>query len=440
MSSKQMKIGVVEECGYIGTARIDLGNNQIEYNFLIICPNQEDTKDLHYFTLNGHDTHYNTPKQQYYCQTCGKSFYAHTSRIFKEFENNIKKVIKETINGGHLEIEKISKRLNIKNSTAGRILKLILGTIVNSTKHHKSFLRKRRRSKVLFVDETFITIHRKTWYVIVVVSGNDKIMDVKLVRHRSKDVLLEIIKDCEKRLLYGLKILITDGFMPYKGVAKAIGHALIHVRHIHKPPYGRIEFDTYKYESGKLRITTGKTTNEITKVNGYFIVRVSENVENLTKGKRGRKKGGKNRPKKVIEEEKNRKAERKLKRGRPKGSKNSVKNEEFHVFFHAKKRGCIEQQGGSSEEVTATLNEILKQFPDMFITTNLVEKEYSVLKKLICFRGHRDVDIWIELLIAYYTIRDDPKILESALKRVKLSSKNVIQALPSIMRVEVMAN
>lgn len=422
------------------TISIGIGKHQIEHTVPILCPNQDNGNNSHYIVRNGKDTKTKDKYQQFWCHTCGSSFYAHTSKEFKALEIEIKDVIESTIKGGHIKIERLASRLNIKKSKASKLLGSILKAIVQDRRNYKFFLKKRRRSSVLFVDETFLTIHGKTWYIIVVMSGNNKIMDVKLVKHRTKDVLLAIIKDCEKRLLYGLKILISDGFTPYKGVALGIGHSLIHVRHIHKPPYGRVEFDIYKFVQGKVHITTGKTTNEITKINGYFIVRISVKKVKITADKKGRKMGSKNRSKEVIEAEKKRKSGEKLKRGRPKGSTNPMKIEEINVFFHNKKEGCMESRGGSSDEVAAALNEILKQFPNMHITTNLVEKEYSVLKKLVCFRGRRSVETWIILLMAYYSIRDDPKILKTVLKNIQISPKTVIEAMPSLMGVGVMVN
>ncbi|MHA1856727.1 MAG: hypothetical protein ACTSYY_11835, partial [Promethearchaeota archaeon] len=179
---------------------------------------------------------------------------------------------------------------------------------------------------------------------------------------------------------------------------------------------------------------------EITKVNGYFIARITEKRKAVKGGKkRGRKAGGKNRPKDVIQAEKKRKSHKKRKRGRKKGSRISPTRGEIHVFFHDKKRGCVETAGQSSQVVTATLNKILKLFPDMWITTNLVEKEFSALKKILCFRGRRNVELWINLITVYFAIRDDPKILKKALNSIEISSTIVNMAMPALLTNEICA-
>ena len=83
--------------------------------------------------------------------------------------------------------------------------------------------------------------------------------------------------------------------------------------------------------------------------------------------------------------------------------------------------------------VTSAPNKILKQFPGMWIITNLIEKKFSALKKPLCFRGRRDADLWLEFLIVYYAIRDDPKLLEKGLESVEISFQMVIKALPALL-------
>ncbi|WP_457559056.1 hypothetical protein [Candidatus Harpocratesius sp.] len=152
--------------------------------------------------------------------------------------------------------------------------------------------------------------------------------------------------------------------------------------------------------------------------------------------KRGRKKGGKNRPKHIIELEKKKKRENPKPKGRPPGKSNK-KEWEVHVFDHDKKRGWITALGGSSSVVVATMYKILKQFRDIHITSNLVEKEFSALKKLIDFRGRRSIEMWKDLLLSYFIIRDDPKILEKILINVEISYQMVSKAMPTLVSCQV---
>lgn len=438
MLEKSAKIWVRSVQNYTMNVSLNLGTYNITESLPILCPNQTDKGINHLITKNGHDTSIKSKPQQYLCKTCLKSFYAYTSKFFISLQIEFKKVLSDVIKGGSINITPIANRLQLQKSAVSRLIGKILENVIISIKKNKSFLKKRRKSCVLIVDETFIKIHKKTWYLILVISGNNKVMSVRLVERRDKETILDIIKDCERRLLYGLQMLISDGFQVYIGVALELKHELIHVRHIHKPPYGRIEIHHYSYRETELIVTKIETTNEITKVNGYFLARVKEDSKPINGGKkRGRKPGTKNRPKKVIKEERKRKEKDKKPRGRPLGSKKPSDEMQVHVFFHNKEEGVIRNGEGSSVMVAAVLNKILKQFPDMFVTTNLVEKEFSVLKKLLCFRGRRDAELWVDLITAYYAIRDEPKILEKALKLTEISSKMTNQAFFALITGEI---
>ena len=300
---RQIDITVTSTDDYYATINISLGINKIEDKILIRCPKDGKDNKIHDFSKNGHDTSVEGNPQQYRCN-CGKSFYAHTSKVFEELKTDIRAMIGKIMRKGRLDPKTLTDSLPIEKSTAGRLLNLLLVDIAENKNIPKKFSKKRRRSNSLFVDETYITINNKTWYLILVLSGNDKVMAFKLVEKRSKEIMLKIIKDCESRLLYGLQVLYSDGFMVYKGVARDIGHNITHVRHIHAPPYGRIEIDIYTYDEFDVTRTTAKTRNEITKVNGYFLTQVFEKKESLGLRKRGRKLGTKNRSKKVIEAKK----------------------------------------------------------------------------------------------------------------------------------------
>ncbi len=427
------------------TVRIALGTYIQEELIPIICPDDDLTRPTHKIIKNGKDTSVKGHPQQYYCQYCFQSFYSHTSKIFENLKEEFQTILAETLTGGRIDIKAVSNRLNLKAITVSRLLSRVLEEILKKTKNVKSYLNKHRNSNCLIVDETFITIDKKTWYLILVVSGNNKIMGFRLVERRDQEIIFDLIKDCANRLTYGFQILVTDGFLTYKGVAmemaKNMKKELIHVRHIHKPPYGRIEVDMYQPNLHGIKLTTVKTTNEITAVNGFFIGRVHEKMIKITNiHNRGRKVGSKNRPKEVIAAEKEEQAKQKKARGRPKGSKNPVKKpEEIHVFFHNKKDCQISAIGESSDLVAAGLNKILTPFQGIHITSNLIEKEFSVLKKLICFRGRRDAAHWLDLLTAYYAIRDDPKILNEAIENITIPSQMITYAIPSLIHWEIKA-
>lgn len=417
---------------------IGFGNCRTTESIPILCPNDKEGESKHIISKNGRDTSVKESPQQYYCQTCFRSFYAHTSKAFRDLEKRFKQEIFQALKGGAIRIDTIADRLRQNNTSVSRLLSDIVRKTANDLNGINSFLNKRRKSNALFLDETFITIHKKTWYLIIAVSGNNHVMALQLVEKRDFETILKIVRDCQNRLCSPLEILITDGFPVYQAVAEAIGRNIIHIQHIHKPPYGRIEIDIYSYKRKDLTITTVKTTNEITRVGGYFLARVTDKRKSFKGGKkRGRKPGTPNRSKNVIRNERKQKELEKKKRGRPPGVKRPTSESEIHAFFHDKLRGRVKAAKGSSELVAAMFGTVFKQFRNVSITTNLVEKEFSALKKLLCFRGRRDAELWLDLLTAYYEIRENPQILKNVLDSIRISPKMVKLALSNLLSVKI---
>lgn len=434
--SYELKIESIKE--YDAVVSFTLGKHSAKTSIPIQCPNESLGGKKHEIAMNGHDTSVKGHPQQFTCKSCGKNFYAHTSKFFEDLKPEIRSLVESIVENGKLNVSKLKEGLDMDKSAASRLLRKIIRKILQTINTHQSFFKMKRKSTILFIDETFLTINHKTWYLIVITNGDNEIMAIKLVKRREKSIILDMVNECATRMPNGLEMLITDGFTTYKGVARGLNRAIIHVRHIHKPPYGRIEIDTYTYTKHDVIITTAKTTNEILAVNGYFLAQVKEEKRSLGKRKRGRKPGAPNRSKEVIKAEKKAKEKNKKSRGRPKGSKN--KQEWItHVFNHRKKVGVILAVGDSSKVVETAMNNLLRHFGNKYITTNLVEKEFSVLKKLIDFRGKRNEKLWAEILNAYFTIRDNPSILEKALESLKISSQMVQKMLPLLTHCEVIA-
>lgn len=162
------------------------------------------------------------------------------------------------------------------------------------------------------------------------------------------------------------------------------------------------------------------TTNDILLETNTFIVRISKSVKKIhDPGKRGRKKGGKNRPKELIEEEKRQKKENKgeIKRG----PKNPFKDAETHVYHFDKKEGLFHPKYGSDEKVVDCFKELSTVFKNKHITINPVENIFSVIKKLIDFRVKRDLEYWRLLIGYFFTVRECPQILKEVLDSFNFS-------------------
>ena len=202
-----------------------------------------------------------------------------------------------------------------------------------------------------------------------------------LVKHRTKERIIGLLKRAQTRLGRPISILITDDYSTYKGVATGLGHDLIHVRHVHKPPYGRTCIDLVRHDEKAVKTIHVVTTTDIFKQENTFLVRVSESKKTKHEtGKRGRKKGGRNRPKKLIEAERRRKRKR-----RKRGPKNPFKDARTHVYHYYRDEERIGVRGHSNPEIAANLEELSKVFKGKCITTNLIEQEFSSLKNLSIF-------------------------------------------------------
>lgn len=431
----------LKESKHTFSLNISIGDYQIIEKVPIYCPNETDQNNPHYFVKNGRDTHLANPPQQYLCRTCGNSFYPHTSKFITDLESDLKEVIRATIQNGKITIPILASRIQVSRSLASNLLKRVLESIKDYIKDHPCFQTKVQRNSVLFVDETFITIGHKTWYLIVVISGDNHVMALKLAEHRDEKTLYEIIENCANRLVFGLWLLASDGLMAYKGIAKSLAirlnHPLIHVRHIHKPNYHNIMMDHYEKIGTDLVITSADFWNGIFLEDGGFIAEVKEKKERLEKMKRGRKAGGKNRSNEEIFEEKQKKMNTSKPKGRPKGSTKEKNTGSPQVFIYKKKDGCVETIWDSSNAVASALNVVLEQFKGLYITTNLIEKEFSVLKELLSFRGRRSAEHWLDLLTAYYVVREDPDLLEKLLEKLSISPSTIRHAMHGLITAEI---
>ncbi|MHA1337169.1 MAG: hypothetical protein ACTSPW_15745 [Promethearchaeota archaeon] len=63
----------------------------------------------------------------------------------------------------------------------------------------------------------------------------------------------------------------------------------------------------------------------------------------------------------------------------------------------------------------------LSIFGEKHVTTNSVKNIFSVLKKLIDFRGKRDLDYWRLLIRYFFTVRECPQILKEVLNSFDFS-------------------
>ena len=377
----------------------------------ILCPNYSRGCESKELVKNGHDTSVKGSPQSFHCKDCGKSFYSHTSGFFLEVEQHLREELLKFFAAGKFNVDGLKTMLNCSKSTISRLFQQVVNAINGSTSLSDLWTSP-RSGEAFFVDETWINIDKQTFYLIAVVNDQKEVLAWDLVKHRTKERIISILRRVEARIAGQISILVTDDFSTYKGVATGLGYDLTHVRHVHQPPYGRICIDLIRHEEKAVKTVHVATMNDIFQHENTFLVRVSESHKTKHEtGKRGRKRGGKNRPKKIIKAEKKRKRKRKKR-----GPKNPFKHGKIHVYHYFKDGRGIGVLGHSNPEIGTSLGELAKVFKGKCITTNLIEQEFSSLKKLIDFRGKRTLSTWISTINFYFTVREHPEILKKTLQ------------------------
>jgi len=400
---------------------VQIGWQDLSSTFFIelACPNTLNGCSSTNIIKRGHDTSVKGDPQHYECKECERHFYPHTSGFFTQLNQSINKRLFSVLRNGKIDTKLLGEILGSAPATVSKIMRFIIEKVANHPRT-EIFWKSPISAKAIFIDETWINISRKTWYLVVLLNENGNVLAFELVKKRTSNKIIELILQAERRLDQPVRMVITDDFSTYKGVATGLERDLIHVRHIHQPPYGRIVIDKIEIKEKEIITTHMATTNDILLDTNTFIIRISKSVKKIYEtGKRGRKKGGKNRSKAVIEQEKRQKKQNKGKKKR--GPKNPFKHGETHIFHYDKKEGLFLPRYRSDETVAESLQELPEVFKDKHITTNPVENVFSVIKKLIDFRGRRDLEHWRLLTRYFFTVREYPAILKEIIDELEFS-------------------
>ena len=266
----------------------------------IQCPNSSNGCKSDNIKKDGHDTSVKFSPQKFTCKDCQVTFYAHTSAFYREIEPAVNELMLHLFEKGKIDSNSIKNILECSDSSVSIILKRVMEAI-NESITVKMAWETPSSGNVIFVDETWIKIFSKTWYLVVVVSEDRRVLGWKIVEKRTAEVVASLIYESILRLPCPPTIIVTDDFSVYKKVVKQLNYNLIHIRHIHKPPHQHMIIDIIEHKPNKIITTDVATTNDIFCAENTFLTRISTSEENLhEKGKRGRKKGSKNPKKKNI--------------------------------------------------------------------------------------------------------------------------------------------
>lgn len=421
---------------YLETAFITIGSEEIQFKYSIKCPNEDTDVNIHHIKRNGSDKKFLQPKQQYLCKTCGKSFYAHTSKFVMDLEDLAKNQICKALKDSCLNAKDFFHNLGISRQTATRIIQKILKQIQEIQIPVNQEVKKEKDFTLMIMDETFITIDKKTYYLIAGIRNWNEIEVFALVEHRTVEIIYSLIKSFEDITKKKLGVLVSDGFRGYQGAVYRLDHDIIHVRHIHKPPYGRLSIESYKIEPQKVLVQVIETQNDILNYEGPFLAQISSKIKpRFGPKKRGRKAGGKNRPKEVIIAEKEEKKISNGKRGRPLGTQTQRKKKYETVFYHHLSFGLVTCYHENDIQYLKIFHRLCKYFSGKYITTNMIEGEWSALKSMFNFRGRRDLKQWNLLINGLVQIQKDKNVLINAVKLISISPQLINQIIPKLVKV-----
>jgi len=254
-----------------------------------LCPRCESDELI----CNGHDVNVQGNPQHLVCAKCGKRFYPHTSYHAKVFALALVAFLGQLLDKGRISPQRLKAAMKSPSSTASSVMARIIKG-VNQSPSTKAFWTEPVEGLALFIDETFIKIRNKTWYLIVILNEEGRVLHYDVVSNRTADVILEMLSKVSLRLVKPFTHMITDGYTAYMKVAKMIGRDIVHVQCIHKPPYKRVIINQITHEADRIIIKTLATTDDILKNTNAFTAQESIKIERKTKGKRGRPKGVKN--------------------------------------------------------------------------------------------------------------------------------------------------
>ena len=210
--------------------------------------------------------------QKIYCAACGRRFYPHTSQFFQDQTHNfLADLIEAALGRGHT-IADLATRYHMASSVISTILTDFFAYLTEVQAKAQA-VRAMHPGKVILMDEKFLKIGGTAYkWIIAVNEYGDPLADL-LARDRAASTILAVLLEAI-RAGGPPDLIVTDGFAGYRKAMLLAGLSLIHVEHIHKPPYGRVIITQIENTPTEITETSIGTTNEIFVQKGVNLGRV----------------------------------------------------------------------------------------------------------------------------------------------------------------------
>ena len=181
----------------------------------LACPNETKGCSSERIIKHGHDTSVKGHPQHYECKNCQRHFYPHTSGFFSQLEKSINERLFSVLQNGNIDTKLLGEILGSSPATISGIMRFIVNKVANHPKT-EIFWKSPTTAQTIFIDETWINISKKIWYLIVLLSEKGTILAFELVEHRISEKIIELIERAERKLNNPTGILIADDFLLIK--------------------------------------------------------------------------------------------------------------------------------------------------------------------------------------------------------------------------------
>jgi hypothetical protein len=299
--------------------------------------------------------------------------------------------------------------------------------------------------RTIWIDETFIKIQGRTWYLIVAVDKTGQVVHHRLMDNRSEEALEvfwnELMYKCPN-----IHLLVTDGWAVYERVCKNQKRRLFHVQHIHKDDRRQVQVTQYEYDADRgmhiikqLGMTTGALLTPEPSIIRYLTKMETDRVR---KRKRGRPKGRKDTHPRKKRAEPSRLSDHGTKDRSPAPGKRGRKNvfttgQPFVLdpFFPSRGFGvaALPPSTETSEkspkmplfQVFTLVSLVAYTFPQMHITSNRIESCFSRFDAWQEVRGRRTPDTVDRDATLFFTYDNWRPRLSCLIKRMSFQLSSV---------------
>ncbi|MFQ5441053.1 MAG: DDE-type integrase/transposase/recombinase [Nitrosopumilaceae archaeon] len=362
--------------------------------FDILCP-ESGCKDI---KANGFDYSFETPIQLYFCKEHRRSFYAHTSWLMVKLAEIIIQRILLLVFAGNIPGVQLAERYNLSASTLSNLInqseKYVDETISRINRERigiKDLRLPAMLEEVIWLDETFFKVGKKSWTLILAIDYNGRVLGWKFGRSRDAKNIRDVLTQAGQ-YMPEWKVVVGDGARPY---TKAI-------RSFHKRAYLIQQFHTNPWE--KARITEfdpdgkNKIWEHVVELDYQALLTQSPQIGytvsklhkvNVSKKKRGRKKGQKNGTGKGKYKKKQEKDKKK------RGPKSARENGRPFQFGHTPEYFDVQWLGSKPTDVETPTKQVVSRilwvtysiFRNKSIVSNRIESMNSEFKLIIPKRG-----------------------------------------------------